>query len=198
MRLILLVITLSLSGLISMRAHAVAQTVPLCLVGFCLDSKNLPTQREVRSRFGGSNQKSSHWGTKAYCYKFILKGQKARYGQFEFKMDSTNDWRLVTIRLSQESLCVDPHVVQIKSAFSMNEGISLGCDEAEMKRLYGQPTYVINQPRGALVRDFFGGISKTKVDVINQYISGDEKDLSSARFYFSNKKLVGIEMSVDE
>jgi hypothetical protein len=194
MRLLSLIITLVFASLNS-RADADSQTVPLCLAGFCLDKGNLPTEKAVRTRFGGSKQQPSLLEAIAYCYQFTSGDQKSNYGHFEFKKGYNNGWRLVTIRLSQESLCSDALVVHIKSALSTKEGIRLGSDESEIMRFYGQPKYRINPPPETVIRDFF---PKMNVDIIDQYISNDDKDLSSARFYFLNNQLVGIEMSVDE
>ena len=184
---IAIIITLTLASFTALRADAISQIVPSCLAGFCLESGNLPTEEAVNARFGGSRQESASWKAIAYCYKFMVADQKTSYGYFEFKMRDSTDWQLVTIRLSQELLCPNADVVTIKSELSTKEGVRLGSDEGEMKRLYGQPKYVINQPSEAVLRDFFSDLSKMNVDVINQYISDDREDLSSARFYFSNK-----------
>lgn len=193
-----IIITLVLASFTSLRADAILQIVPSCLAGFCLESGNLPTEEAVNARFGGSRQELASWNAIAYCYKFIVADQRTSYGYFEFKMRDGTDWQLVTIRLSQESLCLNADVVTIKSELSTKEGVRLGSDGVEMIRFYGQPKYVINQPSEAVVRDFFSSLSKVKIDSISQYVSNDNKDLSSARFYFSNKQLIGIEISIDE
>lgn len=106
--------------------------------------------------------------------------------------------RLVTIRLSKEPLCADAHTVRLKKPLSTKEGIHLNSDEAVVLKHYRQPRYVLRPPPVEVVRDFFGDSSKTKIDLIDQYVSNDDTALATARFYISHGQVVGIEVSVDE
>lgn len=193
MRLLMLVVAVvSLHPLVG---NAQAQPVPQCLAGFCLDADELPTEKALRARFGGSRQPALLKDF-AYCYRFIAPRQTS-YGHFLLK-DFGTGLRLVTIRLSKEPLCADAHVVRLRAPLTTKEGIRLNSDEAEVLKCYGQPRYVLRPPPAEVVRDFLGDSSKTTIDVIDQYVSSDDKNPSTALFYISHGQVVGVEVSVDE
>ncbi len=172
--------------------------VPQCLAGFCLEGNSLPTEAAVIERFGNSRQRHTIINTISHCYQFVSADKEVSYGYFEFKKQNHATWQLVTLRVSRISLCAHPNAVHISSGLLTKEGLSLESDKAELYKLYGKPTYVIKKPSELIIRDFYNDQSGLKIDIICQYVSSDDKDLASARFYFSENKLIGIEISVDE
>lgn len=197
MRLLMLVAAYAVMSLHPLVARADAQSVPHCLAGFCLDAGNLPTEKAVRARFGGSRQTAPRKAF-AYCYQFTEPDQQTSYGRFLFKKNFGAGWRLVTIRLSKKPICADAYAVRLKAPLSTREGIQLNSEEAEVLRCYGQPVYALRPPPAEVVRDFLGDLPETMIDVIDQYVSGDGRDLSTALFYITHGRVVGIEISVDE
>ena len=193
--LIMLVVACAEMGLHPLAAVAHAQSVPQCLAGFCLDAEKLPTEKEVRARFGGSKQPALLKDF-AYCYRFITP-RPISYGHFMHR-DFATGLRLAAIPLSKEPPCADAHAVRLKTPLSTKEGIRLNSHEAEVLKRYGQPRYALRPPPVEVVRDFFGASSKTTIDVIDQYVSSDDKDPSVARFYVSQGQVVGVEVSADE
>lgn len=187
-----------LIGVHSLAYGADSHSMPKCLAEFCLREENLPTEEMLRARFGGFRTTPSPWKGLGYCYRFTTGDRKTSYGQFLFKKGFDTGWRLVTIRLSQEPICSRAHVVRVESPPSTREGIRLGADEGGIQKIYGRATFVLSPPPKDVVDDFFGYSSKMAVHVIHQYTSSDDRDLSSARFYVSNRQVVGIEISVDE
>ncbi len=185
-------------GLHSLAFGADSNSMPKCLAGFCLREENLPTEEMLRARFGGSRATPPPWRGLGYCYRFTTADQKTCYGQFLFKKGFDTGWRLVTIRLSQAPICGRAHAVRVESPLSTSEGIRLGSDDSDIQKRYGGASYVLSPPPKGVVEDFFGQSSKAAVDMIKQYASSDNRDLSSARFYVSNQHVVGIELSVDE
>lgn len=197
MRIFMLFATYAAMSIYFPEARADAQSVPQCLAGFCLNAGNLPTEKAVRARFGGA-KKTVQWKSFAYCYQFTGSDQQISYGRFLFKNNFGIGWRLVTIRLSNRPVCADAYAVQLKVPPSTRERIQLNSEEAKVLMTYGQPRYSLRPPPAEVVRDFLGDSPEMMVDVIDQYVSDDDRDLLTARFYIARGRVVGIEISVDE
>lgn len=196
-RQLILVIACAILCLNPLVTHADIKLVPKCLAGFCLDAESLPTEKAVRTRFGGFRQPAPG-GALAYCYQFSEPNQQSSFGRFLFKKNFGSEWRLVAIRLSKTPVCSNQHVVQLKHSLSTKEGIHLNSEEAEIFSIYGQPRYVLHPPPEEVVREFFDSLLGTTIDVVDQYVSSNEKDLSAAFFYISGGQVAGIEISADE
>lgn len=186
-----------LIGTLSIKVIAQEQSIPLCFMGLCLDGKELPTENAIRDRFGGRKQVNTLLKQSDYCYRFVSP-QQVSYGHFVFKDGFDTGLRLVTIRSSKEPLCANAHIVKLKRNPSTKEGIQLNSEEVNVLKHYGQPSFTLRPPPSEVIRDFFGDPPNGAVDSIDQYTSRNNKNPSSARFYISNGRVVGVELSVDE
>lgn len=194
MRFLFIFIMGVLMSLGSLAADTPKQLIPQCFAGFCV--KNPPTEKAVRNRFGGSGR-HVFYDALGYCYRFTVGKEEVSYGYFLFKYFGDGE-RLVTIISSKEPICPNAHNVNIRSPLLTEKGIGLDSTEAEILTRYGQPRYLLRPPPAEVVRGFFGGPSKKVIDTIIQYVPSDDRELLSARFFISEGKVVGIEISADE
>lgn len=181
--------------LCSYSACANAKPFPECFAGFCVNG-NAPSEEAVQSRLGGARQLVVR-NIYGYCYRFSGTTKADIYGHFLFR-NFGDGWRLTTIRASHEPICTNAHTVTRPMFLSTKEGISLGSEKPEVLRRYGFPRYSLSPPPSSVVDYFFGSSSKIRVDAIEQYVSSDDQETSTARFFISNALVIGIEVSSDE
>ena len=171
-------VILATSGLQRSVVAAQRAPFPVCLASVCLDEAHQPSEKQLRSRFGGSRTAAAGHGI-VYCYRFVTPSDIS-YGRFVLD-DLRTGVRVVTVGVSASPLCERHTDVRLKRPPATAEGIALGSAEMDVRMKYGPPSFETRGNDSQLL-----------------FTKGPDDDLASARFLFSAGRVRSIELSVDE
>lgn len=172
--------------------------LPRCIASYCFGNVHSTREDEIHNRFGGAG-KTVLWNKRSYCYLFGV-DQEGDYGFFRFANHGSSEspeWELETIRVSRAPICENPHRISMISPLLTKEGIGIGSDASQVIKIYGKPNW--SRKSSPYIEDFFGKFKNSiNIDSVSMYTADDKYDLTAASFYYSNGKVIGIDVSYSE